>query len=246
MDIDYLKSPEDVVYDNQPLSEVSMEIRFRGELSIEQKRADFYKKIRSEYSDIQVPHANAGVAPALQHYRFRNPENKDCIQLAIHSYSYSQKKYSGYKSFISEALKHYKFAHELFGINEFTRIGWRYSNVLPIVRESGFIPIKNVFKNSIVSFSLMDMNYKNMNFSSTFSLHKAIVNLNVVAVVNSVDKSEALVLDTDVYFDNTCDHSIELGKIDESFDYLHRIGRNIFESTITDEYRKFLKGEFYD
>lgn len=244
----YLSKPKESVYPNQPLIEVAMEVRFKGELRIESSRAEFYEKIRDKYSDIYTPHALDGQSPPLQHYRFQTPDNKARARLAINSLGYSESKYQGSAKFIKESTRLYNLLNHLCKIREITRIGWRYTNLIPFVRESGCVPILNILNSSLVSFAVMeDICFSSVDFNSSFQLEEANVNLSLRTAVNDQNvNEEALILDIDVFFDKNSVYESKFDDVDGSLNYLHIIARNIFEDIITQEYRNYLKGDSYD
>ena len=58
------------VYPNQPLVEVVFEIRFPGEVRVECERHLFWEKIRDDYPNVLVPHAQTDKAMALMPYKY--------------------------------------------------------------------------------------------------------------------------------------------------------------------------------
>lgn len=244
----YLSKPEESVYPNQPLIEVAMEVRFKGELQIESSRAEFYEKIRDIYPDIYTPRAVDGKSPPLQHYQFQNPDNKTSVRLAINSFGYSESKYQGSAKFINESTRLYNLLNHLCEVRRITRIGWRYTNLIPFVRESGCIPILNILNSSLVSFAVVeDICFSKIDFNSSFQLEEASVNFILGSAVNNQNvNEEALILDIDVFFDKNSGYKSKFDDVNVSLNYLHIIARNIFEDTITQGYRNYLKGDSYD
>jgi len=243
----FLQPPVEILYKNQPLSEVAMEVRFKGEPVIESKRHEFYEDIRDTYCDVLVPAAAPGISPSMQHYRFQNPKDNSLIQLSINSLGYVQRTYLGSQNFIEESIKMYGLALKLFEMRTITRIGWRYMNLIPFIREDGKIPIDNLFTRNTVSFKFADLIYKNLDISTSFTIENANINFKLRSVAEQNNsENEAIILDIDAYLDETRNLNSKVKSIKESLKYLHTIARNIFESTITKEYRNYLKGESYD
>ena len=69
-----------MLYPNQPLTSVAIEVRFRGDLGVEKHRCDIQAEIRDRYPNLFVPNAQENVAPATQPFRFQDNENKNGLQ----------------------------------------------------------------------------------------------------------------------------------------------------------------------
>jgi uncharacterized protein (TIGR04255 family) len=130
------------VYKNAPLVHASFEARFPGELSIETKRDLFQKAVQHKYPKLYVPHADPEKAPPLQHYHFRRDDNSAVVGLAINSFMYTSFRYPGFPAFRQDIEDAWGFFSNLFDVPTFTRLGLRYVNKLPIIRdEHGRIPL---------------------------------------------------------------------------------------------------------
>lgn len=234
--------PENEKYPNQPLVEVACEIRFFGEPSIETKRDVFYEAIRDRYPLIYVPPTSTDVHPALQHYKFRNEDNSSGVSLALNSFSYFQKDYMGYDEYIKEALQLFELANNIFKIQKFSRLGWRYINAIPFVRENDNVPINRFFNNPPGFFAVQPTDFLDIDFRFTTRCDGGTVAVLLGSNVN--DKGdEAFIFDIDVSKGQIND-CLNLQQIEEIFGKLHCIGRNYFESAISNEYRRYLKGEY--
>ena len=133
------------IYPNSPLIEVICELRFQRNLKIECQRHGFYGKISKKYPHILVPDFSPTTPSALIPYKFE-PENRNCgVKLAIDKFSYYDKKYEGHKKFIKEFTRLFDLFSKTYLINKPTRVGWRYINVIPFIRDSGLIPLYDFF-----------------------------------------------------------------------------------------------------
>jgi len=237
------KIPEDIKYPNQPLVEVACEVRFYGEPSIETKRDIFYEKIRADYPLLYVPEIKPGMHPSLQHYKFENEKRDAGVSLALNSFCYFQREYQGAGKYIQEVMRLFRLADELFKIQKYSRMGWRYINVIPFVRENDLIPLGRFLENA-PSFSTIESNtYKDISFWATTDFETESV---LVRLDSSSEKDrEQLVLDVDVYR-GKLDKSFNSENVEELLNRLHCIGRNFFESSITDDYRDYLKGNSHE
>ncbi|MEX2489715.1 MAG: TIGR04255 family protein [Pseudomonadales bacterium] len=239
------KVPEDVVYPNQPLIEVAFELRFFGEPVIESRRHEFYEEIRAEYPMLYVPAIAAGSLPALQRYKFEREDGSAGVTLALNALGYFQKEYEGSSRFMGEIFRLAEIAENLFSIRRFSRIGWRYINLIPFTREKGLIPIARFFNNPPSLFGIESHEFSEVQFraSTTYEDQKVLINLQ--SQDGDQDADESLIFDIDVFVDNLGERDFAVSQLPETIDKLHRIARNLFEDSITDEYREFLKGETY-
>ena len=155
------------LYPNQPLIEVASEIRFKGDLSIEDNKARFQSIVADTYPTLHVPRAKEGVSPALQPIRFESEENGSGIQLAINRFGYYTKAYPGHEAFYDEMgaqlAKLLSFTENL----AVTRIGWRYINEIPYTRENGQLPFNRYFKDNEYFGNLLSQNITNAMFRFT-------------------------------------------------------------------------------
>ncbi len=131
-----------MAYKNAPLVKVAFEARFAGDLSIETKRDEFQRVLKPEFPNLYVPNPVLGLANALQHYQFRKEDNSAIVSLAVNSFVYTALRYPGFDNFSKDLERAWKHFSDIFDIPEFTRLGLRYTNHLPIIRaENGTIPV---------------------------------------------------------------------------------------------------------
>lgn len=234
------KTPENIKYPNQPLVEVACEIRFYGEPSTETKRDIFFEQIRNDYPLVFVPAIKPGVHPSLQHYKFEDEDRTAGVSLALNSFGYFQREYQGAEKYIQEVMRLFRLADEIFKIQRYSRMGWRYINVIPFARENEYIPLGRLLKEVPGLFAIESDTYENISFWAKSRLEDVSVSVKLDSD-SSKKESEQLILDVDVHRD-------KLGKdfksddVEKLLSHLHCIGRNFFESSITDSYRTYLKG----
>lgn len=238
------RKPKRVKYPNQPLIEVATEVRFPGDLSVEAKRADFQQRVRLKYPNLTVAGAVQGVAPPLQHYRFERDDRAAAVALAVNSIAYFERQYSGATTFIKEAVRLVNLGSRLFGLDGLTRIGWRYINAIPFVREGNLIPLDRFLKNSPTLLSIDVCEFKNITFRAVTEYEGSQVAIRLENDTSS-QPNEILFLDIDVYKEDPTASVLKVNKVKQLVDELHCIARNVFEDSITDQYRKYLQGEAY-
>lgn len=241
-----LESQKSIKYLNQPLQEVTSEIRFYGEPAVEGKRHEFFEDIRDKYPMVYVPGSVPDVAPQLQHYRFEKEDGTAGVQLAIHSLSYFQREYEGAPAYKEELFRIINIAHRKFNLNRFSRVGWRYINAIPFVRENSIIPLSRFFNPPPAFFMINSNEFNNVNFvvSTKFEDFAILVKLDS----GDGDKAtkEILKFDIDVYKNLKEDKDTSIDHIFDLITRSHLIGRNFFECAISDDYRDYLTGSVYE
>lgn len=125
------------LYKNAPLVNTAFEARFFGDLAIETRRDQFQQLVRADFPKLYVPNAVPGKAPALQPYQFRTEDNSATVNLAVNSFAYSTSRYPGFEAFKANLEGVWKLFSDFFEVLTFTRLGLRYINHLPIIREEG-------------------------------------------------------------------------------------------------------------
>jgi len=227
------------IYPRQPLVEVVFEIRFPGEPVVECRRHEFYIKVRKGYPNVFVPQVQAGSFPALTPYRFERPDGAAGIMIAIDKFSYFARKYPGYDEFEKECLQLLTEFNELFNLEKLKRVGWRYVNIIPFTRENGNIPLKRFFNSSIYLGKSVSDQYENLSITLVSKIDEYSVTTILESMKSSDGSREALLLD----FDCSKEKNLLFSEIETYIAETHKIARNMFEQMITDDYRKYLKGE---
>jgi uncharacterized protein (TIGR04255 family) len=233
------------IYPNSPLVEVVFEIRFPEEPIVECRRHEFYNAVRGDYPKVIVPQIQAGGFPALEPYRFEKLDGSAGIMLAIDKFAHYARKYPGYEKFKEGFLKLAEKFEGLFHLSSLKRTGWRYINIIPFTRERGYIPLGRFFNlRSHLTATIpspMDISGHCKNLSTTLILKidDCSVTTKLESIISSDGTREALLLD----FDCAKSKDLMFSKTETYIKESHKIARNLFESLITDSYRKYLKGE---
>lgn len=234
------------VYPNQPLVEVIFEIRFPGEVRVECERHLFWEQIRDDYPNVLVPHPNPDKAIALMPYKFRRGDGLMTVMLSMNSLALSASVYPGYREFSKEILKVYNVFGKVFPVKEIHRIGWRYVNVIPFVRENGVIPLARYLN---LGFSLpasIPEAFKNLNLTIESEYQDGSVITQLQALRKSADEGvegDALLLDIDYGKIPTDEIQLNFEDVPKYLDEAHLKTRQLFEEFITDEYRQYLRGD---
>ena len=227
------------VFPNAPVKEAIFQVRFPGELSIEGKRHEFQSKVRSEYPTLYVPKVQPEVAPALQAYSFRNEEEKASINLALNSFSYSTNQYLGFEKFRNRFLAAFSVFQEMFNIPKFSRIGLRYTNHIPILKEQGIIPLVEALKIGLKLPSLIPEKYEE--FLVVFATELGDGKLRCIVQYQEVQPQgkEFLLLDFDYFIKG----ELNPNSIESLLETSHRHTKEVFLSLITEGYLAAMKGD---
>lgn len=226
------------LYKNAPLVNTAFESRFLGDLSIESRRDQFQKAIKADFPKLYVPDAKSGIAPALQHYQFRKEDDSARVSLAVNSFVYATSRYPGFDAFKVDLEKNWKLFGELFGIQSFTRLGLRYTNQLPIIRdENGTIPLsKYVTANLKVARGLPTEQVKEVLFSVSCKMPGG--DLRILLQNQERDTLEVLTLDFDFWRHGNIDKQ----EIPEFIDTAHQQIENYFLELISEDYKEIMLG----
>jgi uncharacterized protein (TIGR04255 family) len=226
------------LYPNQPLAEVAVEVRYAGELAVEARRHEFQALIRDTYPKLLLPGAQGGVAPSLQHYRFEREDELSGVQVAVNSFSYYSRRYPGAPEFIDEATRLYGFFSSLVPSIDVRRVGWRYINAIPFIREGTTIPLSRYFTARSVFADGLHDRYIRVNLEAEYDAGPSHVSVRLASMTNvAIPQQEALILDIDA------SDSGGASGVPNAFQKLHGVARNVFEEFISEEYRAFLRGE---
>ena len=226
------------LYKNAPLVNTAFECRFFGDLSIETRRDQFQKAIRAEFPRLYVPNATPGMPPALQHYQFRNEDNSARVSLAVNSFVYATSRYPGFEAFKADLEKNRKVFNDFFDIRSFTRLGLRYTNQLPVIRdEAGAIPLsKYVAANFGVARGFPTGEVKEVVFSVSCKMNGG--DLRLLMQNEERNGLEVLTLD----FDFSRQGSIDRQEIPEFIEAAHEQIEILFLDLISADYKEIMQG----
>jgi len=227
------------IYPNQPLVEVVFEIRFPGEPAIESKRYEFYNCIREVYPNVLVPQIKTGAFPALIPYRFERSDDSAGTMVAIDKFSYYSRQYPGYEDFKKEFLRLLVEFNKICNLGKLRRVGWRYVNIIPFTRENGFIPFKRFLNSDLRLTKDISQEYENLSLRLVSKSGDCSITTILESTKSSDETREALLLD----FDCSREKKLHFSEVEAYIEESHATARNMFEQMITDDYRKYLRGE---
>lgn len=131
LSVSWMETMPKPILPNSPLSEVSFELRFPGDLSLYSQWGAIQKDLHPAYPKLLVPPAIPGVAPLLQPLQLASAEGESVVMLAINSIAVSTKRYKDFDTFVSWFRTIYGVFRKHCAVAGFTRFGLRYVNILP-------------------------------------------------------------------------------------------------------------------
>ena len=227
------------VYKNAPLIESVFEARFFGDLSIETKRDQFQKALKPDFPKLYVPKVVIGNAPAMQHYQFRKEDESAKVSLAINSFAYSCSRYPGFEIYKRDLEAVWAIFSHLFDVATFTRLGLRYINHLPIIRdEKGAIPLSHYITSKLrLTDSFPGEEVNELSFVSSSAVSGGELRL-VLQDQTREDGLEVLVLDLDFFRKGSVERTQRTAFIDDA----HAQIEHVFVNLISNDYKQIMEG----
>lgn len=222
------------VFPNAPLYEAVFQIRFAGELSVEVARAKIQDAVRSELPKLYVPRAKEGQALALQAVQLHSGDDTEMIGLAMNSFAYHTRRYAGYEAFQQRVRRFWAVFSEHVHVHQLVRVGLRYINHIPILRqnEDSPIPLRDYLNIGLdippsIRGDLIDFNTTLVERTDEGVLRIAIEHKKVEA-----PPSEMLLLD----FDFAQKDGLLVSAVDEYLERAHRHTKRIFLELVSEKY----------
>jgi len=223
---------------NSPLKEVIFEVRFPGETIIEGRRYDIQEKLRHDYPNLLLPIIPDGESPALAPYRFEKQDQTAGVMVAVNRFAYYCRNYLGYDSFRIECLKLASTFFQTYNVQVINRLGLRHINIIPFVRESGLVPLDQIF---VVGEKLKEIfvdGFQNLELAFASPVNNGVITTRIDQILKEDGGQEAFLLD----FDYGRTLSLDISTIDQLLDEAHEQSVKIFTKIITASYHNFIEG----
>lgn len=235
---------DDDRYPYSPLTEVVCELRFPGEIAVESARELFWDQIRDTYPAVKVPRAQAGIAPATQHYRYCAEDGSRCVAVALNSLAMSVTQYTTHKPMLEE----FERLHGLFSkcypkLRRMNRVGWRYVNYITFVRDAqGNAPVSEFFSTDLcTTSSLGTAAVRNLNVKVEVPTTEGLAIVMLSTVHDAKDATrEAFSLDLDFAIETK---DMDFSEGPTKLAIARKANRRVFEKMICERYRTYLRGE---
>ena len=219
-----------------PLAEMSIEVRFPGDLRVEQWRASFQQRIRGQYPKLLVPVLQPGVAthpanaPHLMHLRFADPQELNMVGVAINSLGLIKKVYPGWQETIKEFLNYWEDLCKYLEISQATRVGLRFQNQFA---GNTWELLKQPFDESF----LLGVNDESIvTHEGTFRIKNATGEKEEMVIRVTINKNnKELFVDFDAFGQN-----VGTEKVPKLLEYYHNDIKRKFLGLLRDDYAKRL------
>jgi len=234
---------------NSPLSEVSAEIRFHGDLSLYQAWGEIQQELRPAFPKLLVPPAVDGVAPMLQPIHLVSREDSQVVMLAVNTFGFSVRRYQGFEKFKADLQRALDVFSRHSDVRLSTRMGLRYTNVLPEAFGQAPVPgrLHGALKlglsgwpieaTEIAEQSLLVVNGVARGVKLRVSmLPRAAVLLNKPVSIQSA--VHGVILDLDGFREG----SIPVGDFPTFLEAAHGVIEDAFFGLLTDEYHRYIEG----
>lgn len=227
----------DEIYRNSPLQWAVFEVRFPGEPAVECQRDEFYKIVRGDFPEIFVPKLREGDAAALSPYHFQSADGTTALMTALNLFAFRTTHYRGFAAFRDEALRWLTEFARLFAIDNLTRTGLRYTNVIPYAPGQGF-PIRRFLKIEMSFGGQPIERFDQFFMTSGIPTGDGALTMQVGGAKGEHGE-DAIVLE----FDFVKQQGLSFANVADYLNESHGETKKLFESLLTDEYRSYMRGE---
>ncbi|MBL9027445.1 MAG: TIGR04255 family protein [Myxococcales bacterium] len=224
-------------YPNQQLRAVSLETFFQGRFAVFSRLEQVQARHSGRLPHLFVPSSREGEAPALRPYHLKSEDQRESLAVAINQATYVSFDYPGYPVFVERALELIGSSLDIFGVNELTRVVYRYDNELAVSREkNSSLVLSDILKFSLPDGSTADVQSVDLQWSRPWPS-------GVLGgrVWTEQDKQGVEILKLSIFAGVQPGRS--LGELAQTAAASHEAARATFESMITDKFRLFLQGK---
>lgn len=231
---DLEKLPSDpVVYSYAPLKEAVVEVRFPGDPTIECHRDILFENIKAEFPDVSTPIPPVPLPP----YRFQSLDGKRSVISSINMLAYTTQTYKHFYEFKDKVLPVTKFFFDAFKVTDLKRFGLRYVNKFPIIKEGIKIPLKNLLNLDFVFPVSMSADFSDIAFAVEVKMGAGMMTTRILS--GKENGQDIIILDFDYYMTEKLTSSNIPAYLEEG----HKNIKMLFESLVSENYKKVMRGE---
>ncbi|MBI5244245.1 MAG: TIGR04255 family protein [Elusimicrobia bacterium] len=233
------KARPNEVFPNAPLVEAVFEIRFDGTLSVDCNKHKIQACFFDRFPALGVPVATSTPQPQLAvPLRLTSKDENELIQFSAVNFSYHLKKYTHFAGFKRAGLDACKKFVNIVGLKTCQRVGLRYINHIPVLRQSGLIPLRHYLN---FGFSLPDTIPEKLEQFSTRLITKlgdGELRTNIVLQQSpGPHVSEWIVLD----FDFIIESKMKFNNLSVCLEASHKHTEDVFLSLISEKYLHIMR-----
>jgi uncharacterized protein (TIGR04255 family) len=228
------------VYPNAPLKEAVLEVRFPGRFRVESERYKVQERILDRFPNLMVPVETADAGPLFKMCQLTSADGREFFRIGVNGLSYITQSYPGFAEFRKHCLSLMEPSLELFGVKTLNRTGLRYVNHIPLTKQDNAIPLQAFLQIGLNLPPTIPATYEQLVFAVETKKPPGSLRLQVAYVpAKEAETGELLLLDFDFFILGPLDAR----KLPEYLDVSHQHTKEVFESLITDQYRKFIRGD---
>lgn len=234
MKIENLKTP----LSKPPLKRVDLYIYFPSNLSVSERRSEYFNLIKGDYPLISIPE-NKNLQYNFGDCNFFAKDYSSMIGIAINYFSFSTIRYNKFSDFFENFKKAWIEFKKLFLIEQMTNISLIYDNFIKADKKIGY------------SFS----DYFDIQFSFPGQTEKKFITVeggfyfgveNGYAKLNfkPITAQDRTILEPDFTYNLEYKYQMEgkdANKFGENIDKMHQVIEDIFFSSLSEKYYNFIK-----
>ncbi len=180
----------------------------------------------------------------LQPVVLKAADETEAFEFAINSFGYSTTSYAGFDRFKEQLLKFAAvFASAVPEVNALNRVGLRYINKMPLLRENNEAPIPvadYLNLGLMLPESIPQVNLTELNSVFSVRLDDGVLRVAVRTEERSTPaEREVLVLD----FDYILKNNITMSNLETYVESAHRHTKRVFHDLLAPSYLAFVKGD---
>ena len=233
------KGADSEVFPNAPLVEAVFEIKFNGALSVDCNKHKIQHHFRKRFPLLGVPSLpSAGPHPLAAPLRLSNTNDTELVQFSVTNFSYHLKKYTRFAEFKRKGIAACQSFMRLAELEAFERVGLRYVDRIPVLRQGGLIPLNRYLNFRFQLPEAIPEKLEQFSVRLITKLGPGELRTNLILQQSSdANKNEWIVLDFDFI---TFGH-MKLNDLGRCLDAAHKHTKSVFMSLISKEYLQVMR-----
>lgn len=244
--VDITKELMEEYFENNFLNQVAFEVRFPADLTMKDTIPQFQKLLKNDFNtfsekhSFKVPFGKEVESTHIKDYGFRNEKAENEIYLNKYSiFGLTTSKYEGYKGFSNLFFVNLEKMKNHFEINEITRIGIRYVNIIPLsIKKNKANELHKMWFNSLISEEFNFNRFTNQHIDLRFKENGYNIHLRFIFSQDE-KKKYIIILDIDNSFVEK--NPINIDSIKKIIEDLHTGIKQRFFQLINEEFLKVLR-----
>ncbi len=227
------------IFPNNPLRQVVFEVRFPFNLRVRRDLCEAQEWLRGAYPRFDFEEMQLAEQLTALFYAFSNEEKTRSIKAAEDRLVVQFMQYECFEIFKEEALSRTTGFCQMFGINEFNRVGLRYVNNIEIPKEGEVYQVTRYVRPYVDIKRACTYGPMHFNLQLTMKTSSCHITSRTAFLMKTPNESNAIyLLDMDTYVQG----KRVLKDLDKLLDELHYQAQVEFLSHVTEEYKQVMRG----